>query len=159
MSTDENIPNYWEIMPANTPCHTVALAAGTAEYQKVQDVFQATCKQTVISVESSSNAPAVKRLRCNNEPFMFLRSIASRTRCCGRLCRCIKVTWIRRTAIRTTRRLSSMAPPRKLYPSSISVVLTGAMLERTVRSLDHSSFTVSKILNAKKKNDSKYLRK
>lgn len=71
MSTDENIPDYWEIMPANTSCHMVTLTAGTEEYKKVQDMFQATCTQTIITVESSSNAPAVNRLRCNNEPFCF----------------------------------------------------------------------------------------
>lgn len=38
-------------MPANTSCHLVSLAAGTAEYKEVQDKFQATCTNTIITVE------------------------------------------------------------------------------------------------------------
>lgn len=40
-------------MPVNTSCHIVSLAAGTAEYEEVQDKFQATCTQTIITVEYS----------------------------------------------------------------------------------------------------------
>lgn len=51
LSTDEDIPTHWDVMPVNTSCHTFTLAAETAEYKKVQDKFQATCKQTIIMVE------------------------------------------------------------------------------------------------------------
>ncbi|TWW80510.1 Poly [ADP-ribose] polymerase 14 [Takifugu flavidus] len=47
---DEDIPNHWDVMPANTSCHTVTLAAGREEYKQVERKFQATCGRTIISV-------------------------------------------------------------------------------------------------------------
>ena len=50
MPLDEDVPEEWDAMPANTTSHAVTIQAGTAEHNEVLNLFQATCKQAVIKV-------------------------------------------------------------------------------------------------------------
>ncbi|XP_029700661.1 protein mono-ADP-ribosyltransferase PARP14-like isoform X3 [Takifugu rubripes] len=80
---DEDIPNHWDVMPDNTSCHSVTLAAGSEEYKQVERKFQATCGQTIISIERIQNPLVWKTLQIkkrnmeqknghqNNERILF----------------------------------------------------------------------------------------
>ncbi|XP_053185149.1 poly(ADP-ribose) polymerase family member 14-related sequence 1 isoform X2 [Scomber japonicus] len=52
---DEDVPEEWDAMPANTSSHAVTIQAGTAEHNEVLKLFQATCKQAVIKIERIQN--------------------------------------------------------------------------------------------------------
>ncbi|XP_034742022.1 poly(ADP-ribose) polymerase family member 14-related sequence 1 isoform X2 [Etheostoma cragini] len=60
---DEDMPEYWDVMPANVSCHAVPIAAGTTEHNEVLNLFQATCKQTVIKIERIQNPVLWKSLQ------------------------------------------------------------------------------------------------
>lgn len=51
MPLDEDVPEFWDTMPANTSSHSVTITAGTAEHTEVQNLFKATCAQTIIKVD------------------------------------------------------------------------------------------------------------
>ncbi|XP_062288426.1 protein mono-ADP-ribosyltransferase PARP14-like isoform X2 [Scomber scombrus] len=80
---DEDVPEEWDAMPAKTSSHAVTIQAGTAEHNKVLNLFQATCKQTVIKIERIQNPILWKSLQIkkrdmeqrnshqNNEKFLF----------------------------------------------------------------------------------------
>lgn len=48
---DEDMPEFWDTMPANTSSQGVTIKAGTAEHTEVQNLFRATCTQTIIKVD------------------------------------------------------------------------------------------------------------
>lgn len=52
---DEDVPEHWDTMPANTTCHAVTIKAGTGEYNEVLNLFQASCKQAVTKIERIQN--------------------------------------------------------------------------------------------------------
>lgn len=52
---DEDVPEHWDTMPANTTCHAVTIKAGTGEYNEVLNLFQASCKQIVTKIERIQN--------------------------------------------------------------------------------------------------------
>ncbi|XP_059199634.1 poly(ADP-ribose) polymerase family member 14-related sequence 1 isoform X3 [Centropristis striata] len=60
---DEDIPEHWEAMPANTTSHAVTLKAGTPEYKEILTLFQATCPQTPIKIERIQNPVLWKTLQ------------------------------------------------------------------------------------------------
>ncbi|XP_070693875.1 poly(ADP-ribose) polymerase family member 14-related sequence 1 [Pempheris klunzingeri] len=60
---DEDVPDCWDAMPANTSCHVLAINAGTAEHTEVLRLFQATCKNTVIKIERIQNPVLWKSLQ------------------------------------------------------------------------------------------------
>ncbi|XP_071344165.1 poly(ADP-ribose) polymerase family member 14-related sequence 1 isoform X2 [Trachinotus anak] len=60
---DEDVPEHWETMPANTLCHAVTIKAGTAEYTEVQNLFLATCRRTIIKIERIQNPVLWKSLQ------------------------------------------------------------------------------------------------
>ncbi|XP_032368806.1 poly(ADP-ribose) polymerase family member 14-related sequence 1 isoform X2 [Etheostoma spectabile] len=60
---DEDMPEYWDVMPANVSCHVVPIAAGTTEHNEVLNLFQATCKQAVIKIERIQNPVLWKSLQ------------------------------------------------------------------------------------------------
>lgn len=47
---EEEVPEHWDAMPANTSSHAVTIKAGTPEHNEVLNLFQATCKNTIIKV-------------------------------------------------------------------------------------------------------------
>lgn len=51
MLLDEDVPEKWDPMPANTSSHAVTINPGTAEHTEVQSLFTATCKQAIIKVD------------------------------------------------------------------------------------------------------------
>ncbi|XP_035532032.1 poly(ADP-ribose) polymerase family member 14-related sequence 1 isoform X1 [Morone saxatilis] len=59
----EDIPGHWEVMPANTPSHSVTITAGTTEYTEIQTLFQATCKQAITKIERIQNPVLWKSLQ------------------------------------------------------------------------------------------------
>ncbi|XP_053185151.1 protein mono-ADP-ribosyltransferase PARP14-like [Scomber japonicus] len=52
---DEDVPEDWDAMPPNASSHAVTIDAGTAEHNEVLNLFQATCKRTVIKIERIQN--------------------------------------------------------------------------------------------------------
>ncbi|XP_045909324.1 poly(ADP-ribose) polymerase family member 14-related sequence 1 [Micropterus dolomieu] len=60
---DEDIPEAWDTMPANTSSKAFPLAAGTTEYTEVQNLFRATCPQTIIKIERIQNPVLWKSLQ------------------------------------------------------------------------------------------------
>ncbi|XP_060945027.1 uncharacterized protein LOC133022028 [Limanda limanda] len=48
-------PAHWDAMPPNTTCVAVPIHAGTPEHTEVLNLFQASCKQTVIKIERIQN--------------------------------------------------------------------------------------------------------
>ncbi|XP_076602870.1 poly(ADP-ribose) polymerase family member 14-related sequence 1 isoform X2 [Chaetodon auriga] len=60
---DEDVPEVWDVMPANTSCHGVTIKAGTAEYIEVQNLFRASCAQTITMIERIQNPGLWKSLQ------------------------------------------------------------------------------------------------
>lgn len=60
MPLDEDIPEAWDTMPANTSSKAFPIAAGTTEYTEVQNLFRATCPQTIIKVDHNKHMLYVK---------------------------------------------------------------------------------------------------
>ncbi|GLD59823.1 extended synaptotagmin-3-like protein [Lates japonicus] len=60
---DEDIPEHWNPMPANTPCLAVPINAGTTEYNEILKMFQASCNRTVITIERIQNPVLWKSLQ------------------------------------------------------------------------------------------------
>ncbi|XP_023278825.1 poly [ADP-ribose] polymerase 14-like [Seriola lalandi dorsalis] len=60
---DEDVPEHWDAMPANTLCHAVTIKAGTEEYNEVLKLFQASCNLTVIKIERIQNPVLWKSLQ------------------------------------------------------------------------------------------------
>ncbi|XP_070832442.1 poly(ADP-ribose) polymerase family member 14-related sequence 1 isoform X2 [Chaetodon trifascialis] len=60
---DEDVPEVWDVMPANTSCQGVTIKAGTAEYIEVQNLFRATCTQTITRIERIQNPGLWKSLQ------------------------------------------------------------------------------------------------
>lgn len=50
MPLDEDIPEHWDPMPANTTAQAFPITAGTAEYNEVLNLFQASCNRTISKV-------------------------------------------------------------------------------------------------------------
>ncbi|XP_041806597.1 poly(ADP-ribose) polymerase family member 14-related sequence 1 isoform X2 [Chelmon rostratus] len=60
---DEDMPEFWDTMPANTSSQGVTIKAGTAEHTEVQNLFRATCTQTIIKIERIQNPVLWKSLQ------------------------------------------------------------------------------------------------
>lgn len=60
---DEEIPEAWDTMPANTSCLAVPIKAGTPEYTDVESRFRATCGQAIIKIERIQNPVLWKSLQ------------------------------------------------------------------------------------------------
>ncbi|XP_035860523.1 poly(ADP-ribose) polymerase family member 14-related sequence 1 isoform X2 [Sander lucioperca] len=60
---DEDLPEFWDAMPANTSCQAVPIAAGTTEHTEVLNLFRATCTQNVIKIERIQNPLLWKSLQ------------------------------------------------------------------------------------------------
>lgn len=54
-SSVDRLPNHWDAMPANASCHCVTINTGTPEYTEVENLFKATCKDTITKVVSLTN--------------------------------------------------------------------------------------------------------
>ncbi|KAM8855349.1 poly(ADP-ribose) polymerase family member 14-related sequence 1 [Spinachia spinachia] len=52
---DNDMPEHWDMMPADTPCQAVLIQARTAEHTEVLNLFQATCGQTPFKIERIQN--------------------------------------------------------------------------------------------------------
>uniref|UniRef100_UPI0037E7907B poly(ADP-ribose) polymerase family member 14-related sequence 1 isoform X1 n=1 Tax=Semicossyphus pulcher TaxID=241346 RepID=UPI0037E7907B len=52
---DENIPDFWEAMPANVTSKAITIQPGTAEHTEILNLFQASCKLNVIKIERIQN--------------------------------------------------------------------------------------------------------
>ncbi|CAJ1078796.1 protein mono-ADP-ribosyltransferase PARP14-like isoform X4 [Xyrichtys novacula] len=51
----EDIPDFWDPMPADKSCLAVTLQPGTQEHNEILTLFQASCKLTVIKVQRIQN--------------------------------------------------------------------------------------------------------
>uniref|UniRef100_A0A3Q0R7Q2 Poly [ADP-ribose] polymerase n=1 Tax=Amphilophus citrinellus TaxID=61819 RepID=A0A3Q0R7Q2_AMPCI len=51
----DDVPEHWDAMQPNVTSQTFPLQAGTQEYDEIQKLFQATCKQTIIKIERIQN--------------------------------------------------------------------------------------------------------
>ncbi|XP_029981171.1 protein mono-ADP-ribosyltransferase PARP14-like isoform X2 [Sphaeramia orbicularis] len=49
------IPETWEVMPPSSSTKSFPIAVGTPEYTDIQNLFQATCKQTITKIERIQN--------------------------------------------------------------------------------------------------------
>ncbi|KAM7380823.1 hypothetical protein PAMP_004095 [Pampus punctatissimus] len=52
---DEDVPEEWDIMPANATSHAFTLNPASPEYNEVLKMFQATCNNTVDKIERIQN--------------------------------------------------------------------------------------------------------
>ncbi|XP_041663634.1 poly(ADP-ribose) polymerase family member 14-related sequence 1 isoform X2 [Cheilinus undulatus] len=59
---DEDIPEIWDPIPANKSCHAVTIQPGSAEYNEVLTLFQASCKLNVLKIERIQNPGLWKSL-------------------------------------------------------------------------------------------------
>ncbi|XP_062288428.1 protein mono-ADP-ribosyltransferase PARP14-like [Scomber scombrus] len=50
-----DMPEEWDTMPPDALSHAVTIQAGTAEHNEVLNLFEATCKKTVIKIERIQN--------------------------------------------------------------------------------------------------------
>lgn len=46
----DDVPEFWDAMPAGKTCHAVPILAASSEYTEVVNLFKATCNQTVTKV-------------------------------------------------------------------------------------------------------------
>ncbi|KAK9537952.1 hypothetical protein VZT92_005522 [Zoarces viviparus] len=60
---DEDVPEHWDKMPANTSSLAVLIKVGAAEHTEILNLFQATCNQTVIKIERIQNPLLWKSLQ------------------------------------------------------------------------------------------------
>uniref|UniRef100_UPI003AB08C90 poly(ADP-ribose) polymerase family member 14-related sequence 1 n=1 Tax=Centroberyx gerrardi TaxID=166262 RepID=UPI003AB08C90 len=63
----ESLPQHWDTMPGNAACQALTIQAGTAEYTEVLNLFQATCKRTVIKIERIQNPTLWKSLQIKKQ--------------------------------------------------------------------------------------------
>ncbi|KAG7233895.1 hypothetical protein INR49_006457 [Caranx melampygus] len=63
LKVDEDFPQHWDPIPPNNLCHAVIIQAGTAEYNEVQSLFQASCKRTITKIERIQNPGLWKSLQ------------------------------------------------------------------------------------------------
>ncbi|XP_069010893.1 poly(ADP-ribose) polymerase family member 14-related sequence 1 isoform X2 [Embiotoca jacksoni] len=60
---DEDEPEHWVPIPANTLIHVVTIAAGTPEHNEILKLFQASCTRTVTKIERIQNPVLWKSLQ------------------------------------------------------------------------------------------------
>ncbi|XP_034043176.1 protein mono-ADP-ribosyltransferase PARP14-like isoform X1 [Thalassophryne amazonica] len=78
-----HLPQHWDAMPNDKLCHTVTIQAKTAEHDDILNLFQTSCKRTVLKIERIQNATLWKSLEIkksemdlrnghqNNEKHLF----------------------------------------------------------------------------------------
>ncbi|XP_047198588.1 protein mono-ADP-ribosyltransferase PARP14-like [Hippoglossus stenolepis] len=59
----DEVPEHWDAMPPNTTCVAVPIHEETPEYGEVLNLFQASCKQTVIKIDRIQNPMFWKSLQ------------------------------------------------------------------------------------------------
>ncbi|XP_038138809.1 protein mono-ADP-ribosyltransferase PARP14-like [Cyprinodon tularosa] len=59
----DDVPEFWEPMPAGQTCHSVPIQATSPEYAEVLNLFQATCKRAVTKIERIQNPAMWKSLQ------------------------------------------------------------------------------------------------
>lgn len=77
---DEEVPEHWDMMPANTTSHSVTIPAGTAEYDEVLQLFRASCPQTVIKIERIQNPVLWKGLQVKKRYMEDRKSLQNNER-------------------------------------------------------------------------------
>ncbi|XP_029967706.1 protein mono-ADP-ribosyltransferase PARP14-like [Salarias fasciatus] len=77
---DEEVPEHWDPMPANSASHTVDIPAGTTEHNEVLQLFQATCPRTVIKIERIQNPVLWKGLQVKKRHMESRKSIQNNER-------------------------------------------------------------------------------
>ncbi|XP_032422912.1 protein mono-ADP-ribosyltransferase PARP14-like isoform X2 [Xiphophorus hellerii] len=60
---DEDVPEFWDAMPAGKTCHSVTLQTASSEYAEVLNLFKATCNRAVIKIERIQNPTLWKSLQ------------------------------------------------------------------------------------------------
>ncbi|XP_042351029.1 poly(ADP-ribose) polymerase family member 14-related sequence 1 [Plectropomus leopardus] len=60
---DQDTPEHWDAMPANTSCQAITIKAGTAEHTEVLKLFQSSCQRPVIKIERIQNPVLWKSLQ------------------------------------------------------------------------------------------------
>uniref|UniRef100_A0A3Q1EM86 Poly [ADP-ribose] polymerase n=1 Tax=Acanthochromis polyacanthus TaxID=80966 RepID=A0A3Q1EM86_9TELE len=60
---DEDVPEHWAIMPANTTSLAVTINAGTSEHTEILNLFKASCNRAVTKIERIQNPPLWKSLQ------------------------------------------------------------------------------------------------
>ncbi|XP_054908738.1 poly(ADP-ribose) polymerase family member 14-related sequence 1 isoform X2 [Poeciliopsis prolifica] len=79
----DDIPEFWDLMPAGKTCHAVPVQATSSEYKDVLKLFNATCPRAVTKIERIQNPALWKSLQIkkqemevrnnhqNNEKLLF----------------------------------------------------------------------------------------
>ncbi|XP_015226855.1 PREDICTED: poly [ADP-ribose] polymerase 14-like isoform X1 [Cyprinodon variegatus] len=63
LKADDDVPEFWDPMPAGQTCHSVPIQATSQEYAEVLNLFQATCKRAVTKIERIQNPAMWKSLQ------------------------------------------------------------------------------------------------
>ncbi|MEQ2175108.1 hypothetical protein GOODEAATRI_014819 [Goodea atripinnis] len=59
----DDVPEFWEPMPAGQTCHAVPLQSGSSEYAEILNLFKATCNRAVTKIERIQNPALWKSLQ------------------------------------------------------------------------------------------------
>ncbi|XP_032422915.1 protein mono-ADP-ribosyltransferase PARP14-like isoform X3 [Xiphophorus hellerii] len=63
----DDVPEFWDAMPAGKTCHAVPILAASSEYTEVVNLFKATCNQTVTKIERIQNPGLWKSLQIKKQ--------------------------------------------------------------------------------------------
>ncbi|XP_023192014.1 poly [ADP-ribose] polymerase 14-like isoform X2 [Xiphophorus maculatus] len=63
----DDVPEFWDAMPAGKTCHAVPILATSSEYAEVVNLFKATCNQTVTKIERIQNPGLWKSLQIKKQ--------------------------------------------------------------------------------------------
>ncbi|XP_007552357.1 poly(ADP-ribose) polymerase family member 14-related sequence 1 isoform X1 [Poecilia formosa] len=63
----DDIPEFWDTMPAGKTCHAVPVQATSSEYQDVLKLFNATCNRAVTKIERIQNPALWKSLQIKKQ--------------------------------------------------------------------------------------------
>ncbi|XP_043988454.1 poly(ADP-ribose) polymerase family member 14-related sequence 1 [Gambusia affinis] len=64
---DEDVPEFWDAMPAGKTCHSVSLQTASSEYAEVLNLFKATCNRAVSKIERIQNPTLWKSLQIKKQ--------------------------------------------------------------------------------------------
>ncbi|MED6251548.1 hypothetical protein ATANTOWER_032550 [Ataeniobius toweri] len=59
----DDVPEFWDPMPAGQTCHAVPLQSGSSEYAEILNLFKATCNRAVTKIERIQNPALWKSLQ------------------------------------------------------------------------------------------------
>ncbi|KAM4561028.1 poly(ADP-ribose) polymerase family member 14-related sequence 1 isoform 1-T1 [Fundulus diaphanus] len=63
----DDVPEFWDTMPAGQTCHAVPIQATSSEYAEVLNLFKATCNRSVTKIERIQNPALWKSLQIKKQ--------------------------------------------------------------------------------------------